>query len=429
MDHQQPRYWCHICQAQVDANLHGLTPNCLLCNSEFIEEIEEASHPQEWTGIPASEGHGVQSGSFTMHTSVDGMPGEPSIEQLLPMILQQLLFTGNNTSTEPSPSAPSWANPNTNARGSASATSTSSNTTTHGFSFSGGWAGGATFSLPIFTSSEAPRGNSSSAEGTTRDPYTAAEGTPQSHTINQEGTHTFSFEYSHPADPNLGSAGHAGSETQTQPDQNHSNFPSEANHNLSEEGLSLEEQMLRRMFRRFSGNMNPNTTSSQDSRLATIAPILIQLLGIRGSLGDYVADGDSFEDIITRLFEQHTQGSDTQAAPSNIIASLPKEKFSKGTSSQTECAICQDEYIQDELLISLPCTHIYHPDCITSWLKLNGTCPICRFSFVDHQNNNTGDAGVGSHAENAGVGSHTENAEVGDDGSHPRIYTWDDSLD
>ncbi|KAH6572817.1 hypothetical protein BASA62_003227 [Batrachochytrium salamandrivorans] len=387
MDHQQPRYWCHICQAQVDANLHGLTPNCLLCNSEFIEEIEEASHPQEWTGIPASEGHGVQSGSFTMHTSVDGMPGEPSIEQLLPMILQQLLFTV--------------------AAG----------------------RGGATFSLPIFTSSEAPRGNSSSAEGTTRDPYTAAEGTPQSHTINQEGTHTFSFEYSHPADPNLGSAGHAGSETQTQPDQNHSNFPSEANHNLSEEGLSLEEQMLRRMFRRFSGNMNPNTTSSQDSRLATIAPILIQLLGIRGSLGDYVADGDSFEDIITRLFEQHTQGSDTQAAPSNIIASLPKEKFSKGTSSQTECAICQDEYIQDELLISLPCTHIYHPDCITSWLKLNGTCPICRFSFVDHQNNNTGDAGVGSHAENAGVGRHTENAEVGDDGSHPRIYTWDDSLD
>ncbi|KAJ1344322.1 hypothetical protein BSLG_001132 [Batrachochytrium salamandrivorans] len=274
MDHQQPRYWCHICQAQVDANLHGLTPNCLLCNSEFIEEV--------------FDGHNCPL-AFSTHTSQ--------------------VFSSNIYQQR----GPSW--------------------------------------------------RSSSAEGTTRDPYTAAEGTPQSHTINQEGTHTFSFEYSHPADPNLGSAGHAGSETQTQPDQNHSNFPSEANHNLSEEGLSLEEQMLRRMFRRFSGNMNPNTTSSQDSRLATIAPILIQLLGIRGSLGDYVADGDSFEDIITRLFEQHTQlsyflavlfdhvflllvktltivgvdirGSDTQAAPSNIIASLPKEKFSKGTSCET----------------------------------------------------------------------------------------------
>ena len=37
---------------------------------------------------------------------------------------------------------------------------------------------------------------------------------------------------------------------------------------------------------------------------------------------------------------------------------------------------------QQEELIAMPCGHIYHEDCLVPWLKLHGTCPVCRVSIV-----------------------------------------------
>jgi hypothetical protein len=28
-----------------------------------------------------------------------------------------------------------------------------------------------------------------------------------------------------------------------------------------------------------------------------------------------------------------------------------------------------------------PCSHAFHQPCIFSWLKVNGTCPCCRFKL------------------------------------------------
>ena len=48
-----------------------------------------------------------------------------------------------------------------------------------------------------------------------------------------------------------------------------------------------------------------------------------------------------------------------------------------------ECPVCQDDFVEGVETIVLPCKHIFHPDCILNWLKLNGTCPVCRLSLVD----------------------------------------------
>ncbi|KAI7753770.1 hypothetical protein M8C21_011689 [Ambrosia artemisiifolia] len=45
------------------------------------------------------------------------------------------------------------------------------------------------------------------------------------------------------------------------------------------------------------------------------------------------------------------------------------------------CAICLSEYKPKESLRTIPeCNHYFHAECIDEWLKLNGTCPVCRNS-------------------------------------------------
>lgn len=41
------------------------------------------------------------------------------------------------------------------------------------------------------------------------------------------------------------------------------------------------------------------------------------------------------------------------------------------------CVICQVEYEEGEELVALVCEHPYHFDCISMWLQIKKTCPIC----------------------------------------------------
>ncbi|XP_063792545.1 uncharacterized protein LOC134948480 [Pseudophryne corroboree] len=42
------------------------------------------------------------------------------------------------------------------------------------------------------------------------------------------------------------------------------------------------------------------------------------------------------------------------------------------------CVICLMEYEEGEPVIVLPCSHRYHPTCISQWLETNLSCPVCR---------------------------------------------------
>lgn len=53
-----------------------------------------------------------------------------------------------------------------------------------------------------------------------------------------------------------------------------------------------------------------------------------------------------------------------------------------------ECAVCLNEFQQDEKLRIIPnCSHVFHIDCIDVWLQNNANCPLCRTSISLTTNN------------------------------------------
>ncbi|KAK2989296.1 hypothetical protein RJ640_001281 [Escallonia rubra] len=66
--------------------------------------------------------------------------------------------------------------------------------------------------------------------------------------------------------------------------------------------------------------------------------------------------------------------------PMFLYAEVKGLKIGKGA---LECAVCLNEFEEAETLRLLPtCSHVFHPDCIDSWLASHVTCPVCRSNLV-----------------------------------------------
>ncbi|XP_059629323.1 E3 ubiquitin-protein ligase BIG BROTHER-like isoform X2 [Cornus florida] len=81
-------------------------------------------------------------------------------------------------------------------------------------------------------------------------------------------------------------------------------------------------------------------------------------------------------------------GAESKGLSQELISRLTSFKyktrlFSKKKMNE-ECVICCKNFERGKLLISLPCAHKYHSKCITPWLKIRKTCPICNKEVRDY---------------------------------------------
>ncbi|XP_042469380.1 E3 ubiquitin protein ligase RIE1-like [Zingiber officinale] len=47
-----------------------------------------------------------------------------------------------------------------------------------------------------------------------------------------------------------------------------------------------------------------------------------------------------------------------------------------------ECCICLTPYEDGVELLAMPCNHHFHSSCITKWLRIHATCPLCKYNIL-----------------------------------------------
>ncbi|CAG8438781.1 8728_t:CDS:2 [Ambispora leptoticha] len=99
-----------------------------------------------------------------------------------------------------------------------------------------------------------------------------------------------------------------------------------------------------------------------------------------GDPRDYVWGPGGLDNIISQLMEQQAGRQAPPPASEEMINGLPKTKISKKqeVEEQLNCPVCKDDFKEGEEATALPCNHSFHDECIRPWLKMNGTCPVCR---------------------------------------------------
>ncbi|EXJ64721.1 hypothetical protein A1O7_01059 [Cladophialophora yegresii CBS 114405] len=80
-----------------------------------------------------------------------------------------------------------------------------------------------------------------------------------------------------------------------------------------------------------------------------------------------------------------SQFSQPRSPQNEKLTTSPKPaKRKRYTGRQVECVVCLEEYVDGESqVMSLPCGHEFHAECITPWLVTRRrTCPICKGDVV-----------------------------------------------
>ncbi|KAL0316719.1 UNVERIFIED_CONTAM: putative E3 ubiquitin-protein ligase RHC1A [Sesamum radiatum] len=129
----------------------------------------------------------------------------------------------------------------------------------------------------------------------------------------------------------------------------------------------------------FSGDMPVSMPGS-----GGLVEVLNETLGFRRENGGDYFIGPGVEEF----FEHATRNGLRVSLPASrtSINALPTIKISKKhVRADSTCAICQERFELGSQVRKLPCKHLYHSDCIVSWLEQRSTCPVCRQQLTSQQ--------------------------------------------
>ncbi|KAL1538857.1 RING-type E3 ubiquitin transferase [Salvia divinorum] len=96
---------------------------------------------------------------------------------------------------------------------------------------------------------------------------------------------------------------------------------------------------------------------------------------------DYILTME-YDALFGQLVENDNASKGSPPAAKSAVEKLPSLVLTKADVEQNNsvvvCAVCKDEFAIGEKVTRMPCSHLYHGDCILPWLSIRNTCPVCR---------------------------------------------------
>lgn len=84
----------------------------------------------------------------------------------------------------------------------------------------------------------------------------------------------------------------------------------------------------------------------------------------------------------SRTARDDVEPETARPACSELIAGLQAQRVPEdAVAACGPCVICSGEISLTMDVVELPCSHIFHRDCICEWLRRQHTCPYCRFEL------------------------------------------------
>lgn len=112
-------------------------------------------------------------------------------------------------------------------------------------------------------------------------------------------------------------------------------------------------------------------STERSPTLLTISVYLVFVCGI-------------FEAIIRLIICQYHNPFAAQDSRPVKKIKFPISAYISSKCNQKSCTICLCEFTEGEKTCGLPChtDHIFHPQCLKSWLDKKNFCPLCRYSLT-----------------------------------------------
>ncbi|KAI3802946.1 hypothetical protein L1987_31093 [Smallanthus sonchifolius] len=118
-------------------------------------------------------------------------------------------------------------------------------------------------------------------------------------------------------------------------------------------------------------------------------PCIISIIGVHEDMNQMRgASEDSINALPTHKFKLKKNGNNETTKDNNdsvvddggiLAAGTEKERDISGVDAV--CCICLAKYADNDLLRELPCMHFFHIECVDKWLKINASCPLCKFEI------------------------------------------------
>lgn len=101
-------------------------------------------------------------------------------------------------------------------------------------------------------------------------------------------------------------------------------------------------------------------------------------------MGSNFPSPTSFEEFMAHAMDpQHqTHRVGTPPASKDAISRLQTCAVTKEqVNSPVTCTVCQDNLREGDTGTHMPCSHLFHTDCLLPWLQQHNSCPMCRFEI------------------------------------------------